>query len=489
MNIAVIDVGTSSIRGILYNNSGKILHMHQIRYQVQYINETFAEKDPEEWKCDLYAIGKNLSEWTNEHHIHIDGLSLTSQRSTVIPVDKNAVPLSQAIMWMDKRNTSIGNELKHAEKLISEKTGARINDVFSGSKMTWIKRNQPEIYASAYKILTVADYFALLMTGEFKTDHTYGSRSSLMNIRTRQWDDELLKLFEIEKGKLCDLISPGEVLGTTTEDFFHATGIMQGTPLISAGGDQQCAALGLGIIKTGDMELTTGTGAFLLAYSDKVPDNLEDNVICGAHAEKGKYVLESSILSCCSLYDWFKNQFYVDTTDYDLINQDILQSVPGSNGCTVLPYFQGRGTPDWNADASGCFLNLTLRTTRQDMARSILESIAMETANNIDVLENYVGYTNKIHISGGLTNFSAFNQIQADVYQKELIKSKNPEQTSLGGLINALIGLGYYTDYQSALNAVKKEEKSVLYVPDKMNASLYKEKRLYMNKMYKKLYS
>ena len=118
MNIAVIDVGTSSIRGILYNNSGKILHMHQIRYQVQYINETFAEKDPKEWKCDLYAIGKNLSEWTNEHHIHIDGLSLTSQRSTVIPVDKNAVPLSQAIMWMDKRNTSIGNELKHAEKLI-----------------------------------------------------------------------------------------------------------------------------------------------------------------------------------------------------------------------------------------------------------------------------------------------------------------------------------------------------------------------------------
>lgn len=488
MNIAVIDVGTSSMRGILYNEAGEILHIHQIRYSVHYLNETFAEQNPDDWKSSLYKIGKNLAEWADTNNKKIDGLSLTSQRSSVIPIDKYTHPLSPAIMWMDKRNTSICSELKYAEKLIVKKTGARVNDVFSGSKMTWIKRNQPEIYKAAYKLLTIADYLALLMTGEFKTDHTYGSRSSLMNIRTRQWDDELLKLFEIDKGKLCDLISPGEILGTTTKEFFQATGIRQGTPLVSAGGDQQCAALGLGIIQTGDMELTTGTGAFLLAYSDRVPENLEDNVICGAHAEKGKYVLESSIISCCSLYDWFKEQFYSNDKDYDSINQDILQSVPGANGCIALPYFQGRGTPDWNTKAAGCFLNLTLKTTKQDMARSLLESIAMEAANNIDVLENYVGNTDKIHISGGLTNFSSFNQIQADVYQKKLIKSQNPEQTSLGGLINALVALKCQKDYPSALNLVKKNEESLIYHPDKKNLLVYKEKRMHMNKFYKKLY-
>lgn len=488
MNVLVIDVGTSSMRGILYNEKGQVLHVHQIQYDVHYISETEAEQDPADWKRALFSIGAHVADFAREQKLTVDALSLTSQRSSVIPVDREGNPLRPAIMWLDKRNASICQELKDREEFIVSRTGARINAVFSGSKMTWIRRNEPEIYAKAYKLLTIADYLAWLMTGEFRTDHTYGSRSSLMNIRTREWDPELLQIYEIDREKLCDLIYPGDVQGYTTKSFAELTGLPQGIPLISAGGDQQCAALGMGVVEDGDMELTTGTGAFLLAYCDQVPEDLKADVICGAHAAKGKYVLESSMLSCSSLYDWFKRQFYEEGKDYSSINGEVEASQAGAGGCIALPYFQGRGTPDFNMQATGSFLNLTLNTTRQDMARAVLEAIACEAKNNIQVLEHYAGEARQLFISGGLTNFEAFDQMQADTYQKVLIKSENSEQTSLGGLISALVTLGVYDSYQTALKAVKADEKTREYRPNLELAEVYEHKRRKMQELYEKLY-
>ncbi|MDY3250787.1 MAG: FGGY-family carbohydrate kinase [Candidatus Choladocola sp.] len=488
MHIVVIDVGTSSMRGILYTEKAEILHVHQITYEVQYLSQNRAEQDPDDWKKALFEIGAAMAVYAEEKGITIDALSLTSQRSSVIPVDREGKPLRSAIMWLDKRNAAICESLKPAEGEIARRTGARINAVFSGSKMTWIHRNEPEIYNRAYRILTIADYLSWLMTGEYKTDHTYGSRSSLMNIRTRQWDDELLNMYEVDREKLCELISPGDILGYTSQSFSEATGLPTGIPMISAGGDQQCAALGMGVISKGDMELTTGTGAFLIAYTDCVPENLGSEVICGAHAVRGKYVLESSMLSCSSLYDWFRTQFYPNSEKYKEINHEVEESPAGAGGCIALPYFQGRGTPDWNSSATGSFLNLTLNTRRCDMARAVLESIACEAKSNIEVLEQYAGTARQLYISGGLTNFGVFNQMQADVYQKQLIRSENPEQTSLGGLISALVSLGACEDYQSALAQVKEQEKTVSYEPDPERREIYENKCSIMQQLYRKLY-
>ena len=491
MNLLVIDVGTSSMRGVLMDGLGKTLHIHQVEYEATYASGTIVEQAPEQWEATLYAICADASAYGREQGISIDGLSMSCHRSCVVAVDKDGAPLLSAIMWQDKRNASIVEEFRQYEDHISRRTGAHLNTVFSGTKMTWIRRNRPDIYEKAHKLLTAADFLTYVITGQFRTDHTYGSRSMLMDIRTRQWDPELLELFEVEPEKLCELVAPGSVIGHTTEDFARRAGLPSGLPLISAGGDQQCAAIGHGVIGTGSMEITTGTGAFILGFCDEVPDPLYPDVICGAHAVPGKYVLESSMLTCAALYNWLYRNFYDDGTPgrkFDRMNANVLASPPGCNGCIALPYFQGRGTPDWNSSAKGGFLNVTLNTSLADMTRAILEAICYEACNNVEMLERYAGQARKIYIGGGLTHFPEFCQIQSDVYQKELLHSTDSEQTVLGAWASAAVTLGAYSSYEEALTAARKDTVFETYRPNPENAAVYAARRAQMNDIYKKLY-
>lgn len=490
-HILVIDVGTSSMRGVLFDEVGKVIHVVQKKYQTLYMSPILVEEEPAVWRATLMGILKEQAAYTKEMGLTVAALSMTSQRSSIIPVDRDGKPLRNAIMWMDKRNGDIAAEMSQYRKEIFQKTGARVNTVFSGTKMTWVHRHEPEVYKAAHKIITIADYLAWLMTGQYKTDHTYASRSLLLNIRKRVWDEDMLKLLEVDREKLCDLIAPGAIQGFTTAALETATGIPAGLPLISAGGDQQCAALGMGVIAQGDMEITTGTGAFLIASSDHVPDDLSDEIICGAHAVPGYYALEASMLACASVYDWFHNQFYQDYPRdgrIPAVNADVEKSPAGAKGTLALPYFQGRGTPDWNSDARGAFLNLTPNASRGDLARTLLEAIALEAGNSVELLQRYIGSDGSLYINGGLTKFEEFNRIQASAYDRPVRKSSNPEQTSLGAWSSAAVALGIYQNHAAAIAKAKEEDVVTEYAPIPEWAEIYAAKRAEMNRIYGLLY-
>ena len=486
-NILAIDVGTSSSRGILYNGVGQQMFAHQVEYMVNFPGENLVEQDASDFDNAIAEICTAAAAWCRENGASCDGLSLTAQRSSMIPVDEAGNALRPAIMWQDKRNEGIVAEFRPREKEIYALTGARINTVFSGTKMTWFRRHQPELYAKTYKICTIADFLTLKITGQFRSDHTYGSRSLLMNLKTRQWDDHLLELFEVDREKLCQLVSPGTVIGYVTEAYAARTGLKAGIPLITAGGDQQCAALGHGLCKSGTMEITTGTGAYMLQFVDDVPENLGTDVICGAHSIPGKYVLENSMLTCAALYNW-AGRTLMEGKDLTERNAEVEATPPGSNGCIALPYFQGRGTPDWNANAYGGYLNVGLRTTRGDMIRSLLESICYEIRNNIDVLEQYTATADTVFVGGGLTKFDAFCQIEADVTRLPITRNRaHAEQTSFGAWVSAAVAMGMYDSYEAALACAVTDP--VVYQPSPELADLYEERRQTMNGLYHKIFA
>ena len=311
-------------------------------------------------------------------------------------------------------------------------------------------------YEKAYKLTVIPDYLVYHMTGNFYTDHTYGSRSLLMNLKTCQWDDRLLELFEVDKEKLCELKAPGSILGYTTKEFSELTGIAEGVPVISAGGDQQCGMLGQGVVKQGQVSLTLGTGGFLLTTCREVPENLDWDVVCNASSEAGAYILEASMLTCTSAMEWYKRNFFREETDFYGKLNDILTEIPaGSHGCLALPYFQGRSTPDWNSDATAVFAGITLNTSREDMLKALLESICMEISNNIASFEKYVPLE-KILINGGLSKSEAFNRMQADIYGKPVVRMDNAESTAIGALMVASVTMGRYQNVEEAFAGIRK---------------------------------
>ena len=487
MDILALDVGTSSMRGILFDERGRQLFCHQIAYQVRFPAPGRAEQRAEDWRQAVTEICRLAAAFCRERGRAWGGLSLTCQRSSVIPVDREGEALTPAIMWQDSRNAEIVEALRGEEERICRRTGARLNTVFSGSKMTWLRRHQPEVYRRTYKFCTVADYLTHVITGAFKTDHTYGSRSLLMDLRRRQWDGELLSLFEVEEEKLCRLMEPGRVIGRVWEPFARATGLPVGLPLVSAGGDQQCAAVGQGLIAPGTAELTAGTGAYLLLCCDGVPRALTGQVICGAHSVPGKYVLEGSVLTCAALYNWAREQL-MGGADLAAVNAAVAAAPPGANGCIALPYFQGRGTPDWNGNARGAFCNVSLVTTGADMTRALLEAVAMEVKNALDVLERQAGAVEAVRIGGGLTRFSAFNPLVADVLRRPLLRGADGgEGTAEGAWVAASAALGLFPGCGEALSALSAGKTLERYTADPARSALYEALRERMERCYRSL--
>ena len=194
MGILVFDVGTSSMRGVLMNEQADILCQFQEKYHPDFHLLIYVTQNPEIWRSLLYDIAKNIQIWCEEHGHKVEMISLTAQRTSMIPVDRDGNALCDAVMWQDKRNIKTCMRLAGYNGDIIRRSGTMVNPVFAGSKMAWLHENEPEIYDRSYKLFVVADYLFYHMTGQMKTDRTYASRFHLMNLRTGQWDKQLLDM-------------------------------------------------------------------------------------------------------------------------------------------------------------------------------------------------------------------------------------------------------------------------------------------------------
>lgn len=479
MSILVLDIGTTSMRGILYEKDGRKLAVSRKKNHLIFLGDSLIEEDPDEFTgnaadiiCDLLADGE----------ADVEAVAVTSQRSSIIPVDRNGKPLLSAIMWQDTRNREICDELSAYNHELFQMTGAEVSTVFSGSKMTWVRRYQKEIYEKVYKFLNIPEYVCFFMTGEFVSDLTYGSRTGLMNLRTGKWDPDILKLYEVEERHLCRLIEPGQTAGYVTENFAALTGLKKGIPVIHCGGDQQCAAVGHGILSAGDLSITVGTGAFIAADVDELPDPLPSGMIFNCSSVRGKYTAETNVLSCGAALDWCARELYgMDHTDYGILEAE-LNKENFVSSCLVVPYFSGRGAPDWDHDARAVFSGITTATRRSEIFKSIMESIFMEIAGQIERISETVPVKD-IRIGGGMTASGVLNQLQADIYGRPVHVTKDPEATAFGCLITALCGMGRYASAKEAYDdlAVKDEE---IFEPDLQKTEQYREKRKEMNHLY-----
>lgn len=472
MNILALDIGTTSMRGLLFGPRGDVLTTEAVQTPLHIEPGTgYIEQRPEAYVDGTLRICKAIA-----GRQQVDAISVTAFRSAPTLVDREGKALRNFIMWQDTRNSGICRRLRDADTDVHRTCGASINTVFTATKLTWLQENEPDLYAQAYKVMIVPDYVIHLMTGTFGTDRTYGSRTLLMDIHTLQWDADMCGLFGIGQDKLCDLRDQGAVAGTVTRAFARQTGITEGTPVISAGGDQQCGALGLGVMDSETIEVNSGTGSFVISVVDR--PYLENRaVICNVAAIPGLYTQEMNIIASASALDWLIREFFPEHggehPDYDAVNRLAAETPPGANGLVSVPHFQGCGSRDWNPDARAGFWGFTLSARRGDLVRALYEGIAAEVAKSIDTLPALCRQATSISVAGGLSKSGIYNQILCDMTGRTLLRCRNAQATAVGAFLSAAVALGLYPDYRTGLAVVRPGEACCVYRPDPERTQFY----------------
>lgn len=472
--LVIVDTGTTSMRSTLFDLSGSVIQMFQAHHPPHYHPDGRVEHDGLSYLTVLEKLLGQSSQFAHQNNHTIEAIALTSFRSAVVPVDEKGTPLFPVIMWQDNRTDPLVARYAPVCQTIYEKSGAVVTSVFSSLKMQWLRKNQDAIYRKTHRMVGVQDLMIHHLSGKFVTDYSLAGRTSLLNIHTLSWDEELLGIYGIEASLLCDLVAPGSIVGSLDQGVATRVGLQQGIPVLSSGGDQQCAALGTGLLDAKTVIANTGTGSYVVGLSHQPVIDPQKRIFCTPSTIAGLYHLEGGMISTGSVYRWFR-ELLDSSVDFASLDQLAQLSPPGSQGVMVIPHFKGSGSPYWDQNAKGTINNLTLSSTKGDIARAILEGIALEIRENITIFEEIAHPIAQMRVSGGMAKSAVFNQIQADILQKEVIQPFNTETTSLGAWINASVALGHHSTHLQAYLSSVSPDQETSYTPDETLVPIYEE--------------
>lgn len=451
--LGVIDIGTSSIRFIIFNTHNEIVSDSQIEISQYYPEPGWVEEDAEEiWSVTQKVIKKAL-ENKNIDPNEIIAIGITNQRESILIWDKYSnKPLSRLIVWQDRRTSKRCDELKKngVEDLIRDSTGLTLDPYFSATKLEWLMQKVKEDNFKEENILagTVDSWIIFKLTGNHLTDFSNASRTMLFNIDTLEWDEKLLELFNIKKSILPEVLpNYGKAIyGCTKKDsVFHAE-----IPICCVFGDQQSALFGQRCFEIGDVKSTYGTGAFLMVNIGKKKilssNNLLTTIFFVSDKNERFYALEGSIYNVGSIFKWLKENLGI-INDYSEIEEFASKSSYQKN-LFFIPAFTGIGAPFWDSYATGLIIGLNRNTSKNDIIRAAEESVAFRTCDVLNSMKrDAVIKINRIKIDGGVSRETLFCQILADITGINITKFQLKEITALGAMYGAGIGAGIWESY------------------------------------------
>ena len=436
-----IDQGTSSSRAIIFDANLNLINDSQQEYDLAYPNDGWVELNPNDV---LETVRDTVVNVLSEGQT-IEACGITNQRETTVVWSKETGdPIYPAIVWQDRRTNEFCNELKSKgfEKKVKEKTGLVLDPYFSATKIKWILDNVDGAKDMAKKgdllFGTIDTYLIYKLTNEKNhlTDVTNASRTLLFNIKTMQWDDELLELFDIPKSILPEVLGCDGDFGTLS---LGTTNI----PIRGVIGDQQAALVGQGCFKNGDMKSTYGTGCFLMVNTENKHYEIDEGLLTTVAYKLGDevhYAIEGSIYSCGNIIQWLRDkmEFFANSKD----SEKFLNPNGNTNNVLFLPAFNGLGAPFWNSDVRGGFYGITQDSSINDMVTAAFQSITFQTKEITTILENYDIEINKLLVDGGMVNNNTFCQVLSDTLGKDIIQPSNVESTAIGACKVAMIGSG-----------------------------------------------
>ena len=449
--ILAIDQGTTSTRAIAFDTQGNIIHSAQEEFRQYYPEDGWVEHNPDEiWKTTQKVCRQVRQETVTFNSGKLVAIGITNQRETTVVWDSTTgKPIYNAIVWQDRRTAKLCAELKaqQHENTVTEKTGLLLDPYFSATKLAWILDNVSGARSKAEKGLlkfgTTDCYLVWQLTrgAIHATDATNASRTMLYNIHTNQWDNELLKLFNIPSSILPEVKDCADDFGIASNQL-----IGQNLPITGIAGDQQAASIGQLCINSGMTKSTYGTGCFMLMNTGDKPITSKHKLLSTiAYRLKGKssYALEGSIFNAGTAIQWLRDELKV--IKHANQTEDIARGLESNHGVYMVPAFTGLGAPHWDPDARGAVMGLTRDTNRDHLVRAALESVCYQTNDLIDAMKKDSGVDNQVvRVDGGMVANDWLLQFLSDILSVDIERPKIIETTALGAAMLAGLGIGLY---------------------------------------------
>lgn len=461
--LLALDQGTTSSRCIVFDREGNICSQVNREFRQFYPQDGWVEQDPTEiWASQMGVVVETMLKMGIVAS-DVAAIGITNQRETVVVWERESgKPICPAVVWQCRRTAEDCATWKREglEEEIHSRTGLLLDPYFSASKLKWILDHIPDARARAERgelcFGTVDSWLIYRLTGGkvHATDPSNASRTMLFNIHTMEWDDELLRIFQIPRAMLPEVKPSSGLFGYADKHLFGGE-----IPIAGVAGDQQSALFGQCCLQAGDVKNTYGTGGFMLMNTGSTPISSKQGLLTTVGWKLGNevnYVLEGSVFTCGAVIQWLRDGLRLFRKASE--TEKMASRVPDTAGVYLVPAFVGLGAPYWDAYARGTIQGLTRAATADHIVRAALEAMAYQTVDVLDAMRKEAPFPiGSIRVDGGAAANNFLLQFQADMLGVPLTRPSCVETTAKGAASLAALGVGYYTDVEELKRAWKAD--------------------------------
>ena len=473
-----VDLGTSAVKLLLMEESGKICNIVSKEYPLFFPHPGWSEQNPEDWFTQSMAGMKELTEGIDRSQVA--GISFGGQMHGLVTLDDQDQVIRPAILWNDGRTSEETDYLNNVigKDKLSKYTANIAFAGFTAPKILWMKKNEPEKFAKVVKIMLPKDYLAYRLSGSFCTDVSDASGMLLLDVKNRCWSKEMLEICGVKEEQLPKVYESWEVVGTLKPEVAKELGFSENVKVIAGAGDNAAAAVGTGTVGDGQCNISLGTSGTVFISSKNFGVDEHNALHSFCHAD-GSYHLMGCMLSAASCNKWLAEEI-LGTKDFAAEQAPIKKL--GENHVFFLPYLMGERSPHNDPDARGVFFGMSMDTSRADMTQAVLEGVAFALRDSLEVAKSLGIKIERTKICGGGAKSPLWKKIIANVMNIKVDVLEVEEGPSLGGAMLAAVGCGVYPDVETAGKKLAKVVDTVEPTPEL--AAKYEERYQKFRQLY-----
>ncbi|MBR7926860.1 xylulokinase [Aerococcaceae bacterium zg-ZUI334] len=469
-----IDLGTGSLKGLLFDETGKLITTVSRKYDLSQPQPGYSEQNPDDWKVAMFEVLDELKATVSDFAEQLVGISFSGQMHSLVLLDEHNQVIRPAILWNDVRTTAqcqqimatFGDELLAITKNIAL-------EGFTLPKVLWVQEHEPDNWSKVRHLLLPKDYLVHTLTGNYSMDYSDAAGTLLFDVANLKWSDEILSQFNIDAAILPTLYQSAQCVGNVTESIASRYGFANPVAVMAGGADNACAALGAGIVKLGRGMISIGTSGVFLSSEENGDADYQGKLHLFNHSAPNLHYSMGVTLAAGNSLDWFKNTFARDLS-FETLLSGIGEIPIGSEGLLFTPYITGERTPHNDSEIRGSFTNMDIRHGLTHFARAVLEGItfSLKDAQVIMSETSQREFTELVSVGGGAKN-SDWLQMQADIFNADIITLETEQGPGVGAAMLAALGSGVVSSVEECIEQFVKYDRR--YQPIAENVEKYRQ--------------